>query len=106
MALSEAAVETTEQFEDDLDQAIRYYLEQSGPRSATRLLDEYDSFRETVALFPKHGTRLGESQIRWRALGVFVAIYFEDEDEEKATLLRLYYLSPNWKTRILESPAE
>lgn len=64
MDLPEYTVKTTEAFEDDLDQATSYYLEQSGPQSTTRFLDEYDSFRETVSLLPMHGTTIGDSGLR------------------------------------------
>lgn len=103
MALDEYSVRTASAFEDDLDRAVSYYLRQSGPQSATRFLDEYDSFRETVSLLPGHGTPVGDSGLRWRPIGVFVVIYMVAEQDRSVMLLRLYYLSSNWKERILSS---
>jgi plasmid stabilization system protein ParE len=101
MASPSYEVVVTPSFEKDLDAAVRYYLEQSGPISAGRLMDEFDSFRRLVAALPGHGSRVGDSGLRWRRLGVFVAVYGVDDDERVVTLLRLYYVSSDWRRRVL-----
>lgn len=98
--MSAHEVLTTERFERDLEDAAHYYLEQSGPLSAGRFLDDYDSFVSLVAAFPGHGSPIGDSGLRWRKLGVFVAVYCEREEDGAILLLRLYHISSNWKHHI------
>lgn len=95
------SVLATAAFEHDLDEAVAYYLEQSGPRSAASFLGRYDSFRDLVAVLPGHGSRVGDSGLRWRKLGTFVVIYAADEERQEVQLLRLYYISSDWRHRLL-----
>lgn len=105
MTSLEFDVVTTEAFADDLDEAVSYYLEQSGPNSAGRFLQLYDSFVDLVGRLPGHGSKVGDSGLRWRKLGVFVAIYAIEDTAHTVTLLCLYYLSSNWRQRLLGEQA-
>lgn len=87
-------------FEGDLADARDYYLDQAGPRSASRFLDSYDAFCGLVAQLPGHGAPVGDSGLRWRQLGVFVAVYAVDEEPCRVTLLRLLYLRSSWWARL------
>lgn len=91
----------TAAFEGDLDAAVTYYLEQAGPKSAARFLDKYDTFCELAATLPRHGSLIGDSGLRWRQLDVFIVVYSIDDEEGLASLLRLYYLSSDWRARTL-----
>lgn len=97
--MSRHEVVATKRFECDLEDAARFYLEQSGVLSARLFLDDYDSFVNLAAAFPGHGSPIGESGLRWRKLGVFVVVYCEQEDGA-VLLLRLYHISSNWRHRI------
>lgn len=101
MALRSYQVVVADAFADDLEQALIYYERQSGPQSAECFLGKYDSFIELVSRIPGHGSLIGDSGLRWRQLDVFIAVYEEDEIEHVVTVLRLYYLSTNWRHRIL-----
>ena len=54
-------------------------------------------------MLPGHGSLIGDSGLRWRQLGVFIAVYQVDEAGSVVTLLRLYHLSTNWRYHILGS---
>lgn len=90
-------------FADDIEEAVTYYETQSGKKSAARFLEKYDSFLGLVSRLPGHGPLIGDSGLRWRQLGVFIVVYRVDEANNLVTLLRLYYLSTNWRYRILGS---
>ena len=76
-------------------------MEHVGERSARRFLDEYDKFCNLVSVFPGYGSPVGDTSLRWRRVGVFVAVYSEDDEAGEVVLLRLYYLSSNWRRRAL-----
>lgn len=90
-------------FADDIEEAVTYYETQSGKKSAARFLEKYDSFLELVSRLPGHGPLIGDSGLRWRQLGVFIVVYKVDEANSLVILLRLYYLSTNWRYHILGS---
>ena len=96
-------VGVTDAFADDIEEAVTYCEMQSGKQSAARFLKRYDSFLELVSALPGHGSPIGDSGLRWRQLGVFVAVYQADEAGSVVTLLRLYHLSTNWRYYILGS---
>ena len=96
-------VEVTDAFADDIEEAVTYCETQSGKQSAARFLQRYDSFLELVFMLPGHGSLIGDSGLRWRQLGVFIAVYQVDEAGSVVTLLRLYHLSTNWRYHILGS---
>lgn len=91
----------TDEFEGDLDEAVAYYLLASGPDSARRLLDAYDEMRGRLAALPGHGSNVGAGGLRWVRLGTFTAVYEANEGERVVTLLRLFYMTSNWRERIL-----
>lgn len=101
MASPKFEVVASAAFADDLEDATSYYLEQSGPNSAARFLRAYDSFVDLLGTLPRHGSKVGESGLRWRKLGIFVAIYAIDDASHTVTLLRLYYLTSDWRRRVL-----
>lgn len=92
-------VRATDSFAADLDSSTAYYLEQAGPRSGARFLDEYEGFCRLAASVPGHGSRIEDTTLRWRKIGVFIAVYDVDDDLRTVTLLRLYYMSMNWRSR-------
>ena len=104
MALREPAVRATGRFAQDLDDSVKYYLEHAGERSARRFLDEYDKFCDLVSTFPGYGPVVGDTDLRWRKVGVFVAVYSTDADAGEVVLLRLYYLSSDWRREVLGNP--
>ena len=97
--MRELSVRATNAFLKDLEAAATYHLENAGPISASRFLDEYDSFRSLVSTFPGHGSPVGDSGLRWRKVGAFVAVYVEDSSSQEVLLLRLYYMTSNWRAR-------
>ena len=99
--MSELRVRATECFAQDLEDSASYYLERAGEQGARRFLDEYDRFCNLVSAFPRYGSPVGDTDLRWRKVGVFVATYRENTDEGEVMLLRLYYLSSNWRKHAL-----
>ena len=99
--MRELAVRATNQFAQDLEDSVSYYLDHAGERSARHFLDEYDKFCDLVSTFPGYGSPVGDTTLRWRRVGVFVAVYSEDADAGEVLLLRLYYLSSNWRRHVL-----
>lgn len=89
-------VAATASFASDLDAAVGYYLEQSGPKSAGRFLASYESFARLLSNVPGHGTPIEGAQLRWRKVGVFIAVYEVDDEAMAVSLLRLYYISSDW----------
>ncbi len=91
----------TEHFAQDLEDSTSYYLERAGKKSALHFLEEYDRFCSLVSAFPGYGSPVGDTDLRWRKVGVFIAVYREDTDKGEVVLLRLYYLSSNWRIHAL-----
>ena len=79
--MSELRVRATERFVQDLEDSTSYYLERAGEQSARRFLDEYDRFCNLVSAFPGYGSPVGDTDLCWRKVGVFVAVYREDPDK-------------------------
>ena len=102
--MRELAVRATDRFAQDLDDSVAYYLEHAGEQSARHFLDEYDKFCDLVSAFPGYGSIVGDTDLRWRKVGVFVAVYSRDADAGEVVLLRLYYLSSNWRREVLGTP--
>ena len=106
MASRSYEVRATESFAADLSESCAYYLEHAGKRSAGRVLDEYDSFCRLAADVPGHGAPIEGTSLRWRKVGVFIAVYDVDDETRVVTLLRLYHVSSNWRSRALgQNPA-
>ena len=99
--MNDLRVRATERFAQDLEDSVAYYLERAGEQSALRFLDEYDKFCSLVSSFPGYGSVVGDTDLRWRKVGVFVAVHRVDADKEEVVLLRLYYLSSNWRKHAL-----
>lgn len=95
-------VVATDLFEDDLDAVLSYRLDTTGAASAKDFLDEYDAMCGLLAEFPGYGANVFETQYRWRPLKRFVAVYAVDEERSIVTLLRLFYMSSDWRDRLLE----
>lgn len=104
--MSELRVKATEQFAQDLEDSASYYLESVGEQGARRFLDEYDRFCNLVSAFPGYGSAVGDTDLRWRKIGVFVAVYLEVADKGEVVLLRLFYLSSNWRKHALGIPRD
>lgn len=101
MTLHERGVRATSHFAQDFEDAVAYYLERVGKNSALKFLAEYDRFRSLVASLPGYGPVVGDTNLRWRKLGAFVAIYYENTSSDEIVLLRLYHLSSNWRSHVL-----
>lgn len=99
-------VEVTESFEADLDAAVSWRLANVGLSSAARLLDAYDALVVTVGEFPLMAGDVEGAPYRWRALEGYVAVYAVDEASRRVTLMRLFHMSANWRTRLLEAGDE
>lgn len=97
-------VVATASFAADLDESTAYYLEHAGIRSASRFLDDYESFCRLVAALPGHGSSIADTPLRWRRVGAFIAVYTVDDENRAVTLLRLYHISSNWRSRALGLP--
>ncbi|MDO4797007.1 MAG: type II toxin-antitoxin system RelE/ParE family toxin [Coriobacteriales bacterium] len=95
--MRELGVRATDLFSRDLENAAAYYLQRAGERSASRFLSSFDEFCHLVAVFPGYGALVGDTELRWRKLGAFVAIYYEDKEAGEVILLRLYYISSDWR---------
>ena len=88
-------------FEGDLDAAVSWRLREVGPASAGRLLDAYDEMVESIGLFPGLGAEVPGTSYRWRPLERYVAVYGVDDASRRVTLLRLFNMSADWRSRIL-----
>lgn len=104
--MSELTVRATDQFAQDLEDSATYYLERAGAHAAARFLDEYDKFCNLVSVFPGYGSLVGDTGLRWRKVGAFVAVYRADAEQGEVVLLRLYYLSADWRKRALGIPRD
>ena len=95
------AVVASALFQDDLDAAVRYRKQIAGKPAALRLLDSYEEVVEGLESFPSYGPRLCEN-LRWCEIDGFVVIYEVDMDVYRVILHRLYYMTSDWKRRILK----
>ena len=96
------SVKVTGAFEQDLAIAYGYYQTQAGPQSANRFLDEYDLTVERLSVMPSAAVKLAQTGYLWCPIGSFTAVFSIDDDNHIVYLLRLFYMSSNWKHRILE----
>lgn len=96
---SEYRINVTKSFSEDLDASVSYYLKVSGPRSAKHFLESYDSFVNLLEVLPGHGSLIEGTPLRWRKVGVFVVVYLVDDASHVVTLLRMYYVSSDWRTQ-------
>ena len=101
MASRKHEVKATDAFYEDLDAAVDHYVNQAGPRSATRFLSSYESFARLLESVPGHGTPVEGTRLRWRKVGVFIAVYDTDDEARSVMLLCLFYLSSNWRPRAM-----
>lgn len=99
--MREYVVTTTWRFDQDFEDAFDYYESRVGPQSARRFLEEFDGFCRLVSALPAHGAPLGDSGLRWRKIGMFIAVYCVREEECDVLLLRLYHVASNWRGRSL-----
>lgn len=100
------AVEAAGPFEDDLDIAVSWRLREAGPTSAGNLLDAYDACITALESFPYHGASVEGTPYRWCPLDRFIAVYNVDEPTRTVTLMRLFQMGANWKSRLLHGEAE
>lgn len=101
MASRNYEVRATASFAADLSDSTAYYLERSGRHSASHFLDDYEGFCRLVASLPRYGSAIADTSLRWRKVGVFIAVYEVDDETRTVTLLRLYHMSANWQSRAL-----
>lgn len=92
-------------FEDDLDTALEWRLQEVGCSSAGKLYDAYLSTIRSLETFPLMGGRVEDSPYRWTAIERYAAIYVVDERAHTVTLLRLFHMSSDWRARLLAGPS-
>lgn len=95
-------VKATAHFEEDLTSAYRYYQRQAGPISATRFLDEYDLTVSRLQAMPTAAVKIGDTGLYWCPIGSFTAVFSIDSKKKVVILERLFYMTSDWKRRILE----
>ena len=100
--MPEYDVKATAHFEEDLAVAYRYYRSRAGERSAGKFLDEYDLTVERLRAMPTAAVRIGGTGLLWCPVGSFVAVFTIDVESLVVVLNRLFYMSSDWKRRILE----
>ena len=92
----------TASFEEDLAIAYRYYQRQAGFQSALRFLGEYDLTVSRLQATPTAAVKISNTKLYWCPIGSFTAVFSIDGRRKKVILERLFYMSSNWKRRILE----
>ena len=102
MACDGWRIEVAEPFGADLDALVAWRLENVGPTSAAQLLDAYDALMPAIARFPFAGGKVNGTPYRWRPLEGNVIVYLTDERRHVATLMRLFCLSSNWRSKLFE----
>ena len=55
-----------------------------------------------MGTLPGYGANVHGTPYRWHPLRSFVAAYLVDEDAGTVTLMRLLYVSSDWRARLLE----
>ena len=104
--MPEFDVRATAHFEEDLALAWHYYRSMAGARSADKFLDEYDLTVERLRAMPTAAVRIGDTGLLWCPIGSFVAVFSIDTANRMVVLNRLFYMTSNWKRRILEEDEE
>lgn len=94
-------VKATAHFEEDLTSAYRYYQRQAGPNSAAKFLDEYDLTVSRLQTMPTAAVKIGDTELHWCPIGSFTAVFSIDSKKKIVVLKRLFYMTSNWKRRIL-----
>ncbi|MDO4890967.1 MAG: type II toxin-antitoxin system RelE/ParE family toxin [Coriobacteriaceae bacterium] len=95
-------VRATAHFEEDLVSAYRYYQRQAGANSASRFLDEYDLTVSRLQSMPTAAVKIGDTGLHWCPIGSYTAVFSVDAEQKVVVLNRLFYMSSDWKRRILE----
>ena len=100
--MPEYDVKATAHFEEDLAVAYRYYCSRAGERSAGKFLDEYDLTVARLKVMPTAAVRIGDTGLLWCPVGSFVVVFSIDFTSCVVVLNRLFYMTSDWKRRILE----
>ena len=94
-------VKATAHFEEDLASAYRYYRTQAGPNGAAGSLDEYDLTVSRLQAMPTAAVKIGGTGLYWCPVGSFTAVFSVDSKNRVVVLARLFYMTSDWKRRIL-----
>ena len=100
--MAEFDVKATAHFEEDLALAWRYYRDMAGDKSAGKFLDEYDLTVARLSTMPTAAVKIGDTGLLWCPIGSFVAVFSVDVANRMVVLNRLFYMTSDWKRRILE----
>lgn len=100
--MPEFDVKATAHFEEDLARAYRYYRSRAGETSAGKFLDEYDLTVARLKAMPTAAVKIGDTGLFWCPVGSFVAVFSIDDTSCVVVLNRLFYMTSDWKRRILE----
>jgi hypothetical protein len=95
-------VKATAHFEEDLAIAYRYYRSKAGEGRASKFLDEYDLTVARLKTMPTAAVRIGNTGLLWCPVGSFIAVFSVDAANRVVVLNRLFYMTSDWKRRILE----
>lgn len=90
----------TDAFADDLEAASSQYSLSVGSVAVSRFMDEYEETVGRLELFPLSGARIASSPYRRCGIGAFIGIYRVLEESRSVSLMRLVYMSSNWKSRL------
>lgn len=101
MAQKQFEVVVTAPFVEDLLLAKNHLYEEVGPMSSRRLTDEFEIVVSNLKVLPSAGIRIKGTDYLWSPLGAFVAVYSIREKESVVYLERLFYISSDWKDKIL-----
>lgn len=99
-------VKASAPFEQDLDAAVVWRLQEVGPKSAGGLLNSYDELVQHISAFPYLSGTVEQTSYRWRALERFVVVYKTEDDTHVVTLVRLFRMSQDWRSQLLRDSAE
>lgn len=101
--MADYEVRATVHFEEDLAIAHRYYQRQAGPVSASKFLDEYDLTVARLQTMPTAAVHIEDTGLLWCPIGSFTAVFSIDPERKVVVLERLFYMSSDWRRRILEN---
>ncbi len=101
-------VQVSEEFAVRLDEAVAYRVDNYGLRSARKLIDSVDAIRKLLVGSPLMGALVDSDAqatdtrpLRWVRVDSYIAIYRAGRDTQTLVLLTLFYVTSNWRRRVL-----
>ncbi len=95
------SVRAAADFEAALRDEYENRLLSEGLDYAESLLDEYERLLKKLTEFPEWCPPIDGVNARWTRLGRFVVVFSTDRERHVVHLLRLYYLSSDWRAKLL-----